>query len=67
MTTYLISYGVYFDGTFESHEIRIKNCTSEWHAKARLGGYVAKKYRNYERLEVYSIKQDIFNGLFPWT
>ena len=72
MKNYLISYGVYFAGTFESHETRVKNCSAEWLAKAKLGEYVAEKYPDFERLEIYRVSPDLpdwFTNLgkpFPW-
>lgn len=70
MKTFLIKYGIYFtNGKYESHEIKIKNCMSDLHAKIKLEEYLKKKYSNFKKLVVYSCTnnfgfENIFGDIF---
>jgi hypothetical protein len=61
--TYVIEYAVYYSDTYESHTIKVKNCTSELQAKIKLGDYVKKKYPSFKDLVIYKCNKD-FMGMF---
>jgi hypothetical protein len=49
------------DGSYESHETKVKSCLNSAFAKAKLEKYVSGKYPKYLRMEVYSCREDIFS------
>ena len=61
MKTYKIDYEIYFkNGTHEHKKpMKIHNCIGELHAKVRLEEFLKKKYPKFEKLVVFSCKDDI--------
>lgn len=62
--SFVIDYGLYFtDNRYESHQIIVKNCDNEFHAKIKLEDYLKKKHPLFQRLVVHKCMMD-FMGIF---
>ena len=66
--TYIVNYTeAYTNKSPETHSMKIRNCSSELHAKIRLGEYLRTKHTNFSTLTVHDCKEDtlqIFDKLF---
>lgn len=59
MKTFTITYTIYFNnGRNENKKMKVKNCTSELHAKTKLGNYLKSKHTNFDKLIISECEID---------
>ena len=64
---YIIKYKILLKNASPllNKEIKINNCMSELHAQIKLEEYLKRKYINFDKLVVESVKEDfILNNIF---